>query len=95
MGETVELSSVLYKQPGHLGLGLVDKGPRPSGAGATRQPRMSRGIGEGGAAFGELWGVLTSLVGSTTDAFSFSPWRYALSMRLNYAAPRRNLEQAC
>src|SRR4029077_19954199 len=40
------------------GVGLCSSGiPRPSGAGATRQPPLSRGIGPGGTALSPPWGV--------------------------------------
>ena len=39
------------------GVGLCSSGiPRPSGAGATRQPPLSRGIGAGGTDLSAPWG---------------------------------------
>src|SRR5579884_1044581 len=52
------------------GGGLCSSGiPRPSGAGATRQPCLSRGIGAGGTAFSPDCEVVAAGRGSLTVSF--------------------------
>ena len=56
------------------GVGLCSSGiPRPSGAGATRQPCLSRGIGAGGTALSEVSEAREAGSDSAMSAF----WRLA------------------